>query len=228
MSRGMPEGKSKRKSTASERQKPQNRQRRQPAELARRRILDAAAERLRESGPQGLRLSDIAGDLGITHQAILHHFGTREGLLQELADHAMAGLSRDLVEAFRDESAQPLEPRQLLDRAFDSFGQRGNARLIAWLALSGLDRRPSAPPLRHFLREIAEELHGRLIERQPEAEEPISFEQVLFSLLLAGVTAFGDSIAGGAMRRSAGLEHEPEAEEHFRDWLSELLVDQLS
>ncbi|MBV1885644.1 MAG: TetR family transcriptional regulator, partial [Parvibaculaceae bacterium] len=47
---------------------------RRTAEEARRLILDAAEKRLAEQGPEGIRLQDIAKDIGVSHPAILHHF----------------------------------------------------------------------------------------------------------------------------------------------------------
>jgi len=48
---------------------------RRTKEEAQRVILDAAEERLANGGPEALRLQDIAADVGISHPAILHHFG---------------------------------------------------------------------------------------------------------------------------------------------------------
>ena len=53
--------------------------RRLPADEAKTRILEAAQKRLTEGGPDAIRLQDLAADLGISHPAILHHFGSREG-----------------------------------------------------------------------------------------------------------------------------------------------------
>ncbi|MDO9127858.1 MAG: helix-turn-helix domain-containing protein, partial [Parvibaculum sp.] len=61
---------------------------RRTAEEARRLILDAAEERLAKQGPEGLRLQDIARDVGISHPAILHHFESREGLVRALIARA--------------------------------------------------------------------------------------------------------------------------------------------
>jgi AcrR family transcriptional regulator len=197
------------------------RRRRLPAEEARRRILEAAERRLVEGGPQALRLTDVARDLGLTHQAILHHFESREGLLQELAASAMAALSRDLVEALGGAGDRPLDPRELLDGVFDTFGRRGHGRLLAWLFLSGLGERPDPAPLE--MRRIAEALH----ERRRADGESVPFEETLFAVLLAGFAAFGDAIAGEAMRRSAGLAGDAHAESRFRDWFARVMVEQL-
>ena len=54
-----------------------------------------------------MRLQDVAADLGISHPAILHHFESREGLLQALALRAMEELNDGLV---RDIESDRLEP----------------------------------------------------------------------------------------------------------------------
>ena len=60
------------------------RQRRTPEE-ARRLILEAAQALIVTTGPEGLRLQDIAAAAGISHPLILHHFGSREGLVRAMA-----------------------------------------------------------------------------------------------------------------------------------------------
>ena len=55
---------------------------RRSAEEARAVILDAAETHLRARGPDGLRLKDLADEIGISHPAILHHFGSRTALVQ--------------------------------------------------------------------------------------------------------------------------------------------------
>src|SRR3979409_753119 len=50
-------------------------------------------------GPQGLRLQDIAAEAGISHPLILHHFGSRAGLMRALTREAAAELKDRLVVA---------------------------------------------------------------------------------------------------------------------------------
>ena len=78
------------------------RRRRRTAEEARHAILEAAQKRLAECGPEEIRLQDIASDLGISHPAILHHFGSREALMRELSRHAFESLNADLVAVDKD------------------------------------------------------------------------------------------------------------------------------
>src|SRR6187455_592631 len=72
--------------------------RRRTAEQARDEILDAAEKRLRERGPDAIRLQEIAGDVGISHPAVLHHFGSREGLVAAVTERVMGKLERELLE----------------------------------------------------------------------------------------------------------------------------------
>jgi len=53
-------------------------------------IMDAVEKRLQEVGPVGIRLQDVAADVGVSHPTVLHHFGSREELLRQIADRALA------------------------------------------------------------------------------------------------------------------------------------------
>ena len=64
---------------------PARRVRRTPEE-AKRLILETAQALVARTGPQGLRLQDIAAEAGISHPLILHHFGSREGLVRALIE----------------------------------------------------------------------------------------------------------------------------------------------
>ena len=78
------------------------RQRRTPEE-ARRLILETAQALIASTGPDGLRLQDIAAAAGISHPLILHHFGSREGLVRALTRQAVAELRDKLVAAIEFE-----------------------------------------------------------------------------------------------------------------------------
>jgi AcrR family transcriptional regulator len=101
-----------------------------------------------------LRLQSIAGDIGISHSSILHHFGSREGLLRALSEDALRALDRDLLatlEAPPDEGENPAERASaLLARIARTLGDEGHAKLLAWQFISGrLPLTPSgaeAPP----------------------------------------------------------------------------------
>ena len=50
-------------------------------EQAQNAILDAAEEMMIDVGPAGLRISAVAKKAGMAHPNIIHHFGSREGLI---------------------------------------------------------------------------------------------------------------------------------------------------
>src|SRR5689334_19914867 len=76
-----------------------DRRHRRTAEEARNEILDAAEKRLAELGPDGIRLQQIAADVGVSHPAILHHFQSREHLLREVVRRAIQSLEADIISA---------------------------------------------------------------------------------------------------------------------------------
>jgi AcrR family transcriptional regulator len=171
-----------------------------------------------------LRLADVARDLGITHQAILHHFDSRERLLAEVGRRAMTQLGDDLVAALGGEGEPPADAREILDRVYDTFGRSGQARLMAWMALSGqLEAGAGAGQPVHLARRIAEVLH----ERRQQWGAGADFEHSLFIVMLAAIVAFGDALTGETLRRSAGLEGDPDAALRFRDWITRVITGQV-
>ena len=131
---------------------------RRSAEEARLLILDAAEKRLEESGPGGLRLQEIARDAGISHSTILHHFGSREALVEAVVGRALERVQRDVAGAFTNADFAPQDAARLLHGIGRRMG-RGHARLIAWLALEG--GRQVDPG--HILRAMADVMHARRI-----------------------------------------------------------------
>src|SRR5271154_5926228 len=103
--------------------------RRTPDET-RRMILDAAQAAIARTGPEGLRLHDIATAAGISHPLILHHFGSRAGLVRALTREATIELKDKLIAAMT-ESNFTIEGQ--LDQVFEAF-RGGLAQRLAWLA----------------------------------------------------------------------------------------------
>lgn len=202
------------------------RRRRRTADEARRAILEAAQKRLAEWGPEEIRLQDIAADLGISHPAILHHFGSREVLMRELSRHAFESLNADLVAALgagggtRDVSGW-------LQQVFETLRDRGHARLLAWATLTGrLDGRESsgseADQDPHLLHDLAKAVQARRdVDARQAGEEPPPFEETVFAVQLVAAALLGDALMGGVLRRSAGISSDADTQERFRRWLAE-------
>ena len=188
--------------------------RRTPAE-ARRLILEAAEALIARTGPEGLRLQDIAAAAGISHPLILHHFGSRAGLVRALTREAANQLKDRLVAAM---SEPEYSIGEQLDRVFDAF-RGGLAQRLAWLALE--DPGGSESDSAMILREIADTLHKRRLAAMPPGGA-IAREDTDWMIHLVAAAAFGEAMYGAQLRRSAGITGEDGAH-RFRAWLAALL-----
>jgi AcrR family transcriptional regulator len=199
---------------------------RRTAEDARAQILKAAEKRLLEAGPASIRLQEIAGDLGVSHQAILHHFKSREGLVEAVVKRALDALQADLVAAFMasmESGAGAPDGAVLLERVAETFATRGHARLIAWLVLSGNGRALETQSSRASWRAILDATHAL----RESGGAGGSFDDTRFTVLLSLFALFGHAILGEQAFRLAGLGEAPNAHESFRNWLAGVLVSRL-
>lgn len=201
--------------------RPKAKRTRRTAEQAQSAILDAAERRIRETGPDGIRLQELAADVGVSHPAILHHFGSREALIEAVVTRAMGQLEGELVRAMAADAVGEAQAAEMLERVFEVLGDRGYGRIMAWVVLSG-----HRPMEERSIRTIAEAVHARrLVEHADRGSEP-PFEDSLFTVLCGALAMFGDAVAGREMRRSAGLKPDASAK-RFRRWLARLLLDHL-
>lgn len=201
--------------------------RRRSAEDAKRAILDAAEARFAARGPASIRLQEIAADVGVSHPAILHHFGSREDLMRAVVDRAFGSLREDVLAALTSSEPTEVDVAMLIEHVFEILGAHGQARLMAWLALSGEEPRGRREGMTFFVREIAELTHAERTKRYTEAgRKPPPFEDSLFAILLTTLALLGDALLGESARASSGLD-DPAAGRRFRQWFAQLLVSYL-
>lgn len=194
-----------------------NGRRRRTAEQARREILEAAERRLVVGGPEAIRLQDIAADVGVSHPAILHHFGSREGLVEALAAHGLERLQSEILAGWPSKRVPDVEG--VLDRMYRLAEQRGYARLLAWLILS---RKKFHALPSGILRPLAERVHAARIRaaRREGRPPPEDFDTSLFAAELVPLTVFGDALFGSFVRRSIGLPADAATARQFRKRLT--------
>jgi AcrR family transcriptional regulator len=195
---------------------------RRSAEDARHAILEAAERRLMESGPSALRLQEIAADVGISHPAVLHHFGSREGLIRAVVEHATQSLQKRLFETLLETRTEEPNPALLFERVAEMLS-RGHARLIAWLILSGYDPF-AAETTRAGFGAITQLMHARRVE---VAGSTKPYEDTVFTVALSALALFAQALGGTAVFQMAGLGDDADAARRFRAWLGELLADHL-
>lgn len=193
------------------------RRRRLSAEEARESILGATEKRLREQGPDALRLQEIAADVGVSHPTVLHHFGSREQLVQAVAHRALLKLETDLLACFTQDVA-PTELASTLHQIDEVLRGSGQARLVAWLVLTQAGEGAARGSR---LGEVTAVLH----EVRGQQGQTASFEDTAFGVALASAALFGMSLLGEGIFRAIGLPPGEETQRRFREWFSALLEE---
>lgn len=206
---------------------PENRGRRRirrTAVDARAAILDAAEKRLREVGPAGIRLQDVAADVGVSHPTVLHHFGSREALVQSVIERRVGALERDLLTEMAVHAGEEDPVLALLDCVAQTLGPGGHARVVAWLGLAGHPPRIEdgsgfdvIAKATHEIRKARWAAKGRVPDEQ----------DTYFLVNLAGLAMFGDAIAGALFRGEPDPVRAAETSTRFRAWLARVLKRQL-
>ena len=199
---------------------PVNRKRRRrTAEQARAEILGVAGRLLAQGGPDAVRLSAIADEMGVTHPALLRHFGTREELLLALLRHAGRRMRAALAEALPADGAAAPDLGAFAEALERIYRDEGYARLSIWLTLSGFQPQGSG-----MFRAAAEEAHRARSARGRAPE----LEDTLFAVLLVNLALWGDALAGNAFRRAVDLPGDRATARRFREWLVRLVAAHLA
>jgi AcrR family transcriptional regulator len=189
---------------------------RRTAEQARSAILDAAERRLVQAGPGAIRLQEVAADVGVSHPTVLHHFGSREGLIEAVVVRALDSLHAVLLATVRSAPEHPGQVGAMLDGVFDALVSGGHGRAFLWLALSGYA--PTVEELR--VRSVADAVHAIRKERRKQAgKKAPSAEDTYFTVLLPALALLSMSVIGH--------DDDPEGPARFRAWLARLIHSHL-
>jgi AcrR family transcriptional regulator len=186
--------------------------RRRPEE-ARALILDAAEARMTVDGPAGLRLQDVARAAGVSHPTILHHFGSREGLVRALNQRSLEGLRNSVIARLDGGQSGDDNIRQ----TFAAY-RNGVAQRLLWLIQSAA---PETPGGLKFFEEITEALHAMRVKFASPGTTP-DIEDTRAVIHLTTIAAFGDAVIGPRLRRGRG-EKERVQRDRFEAWFAALL-----
>ena len=187
---------------------------------ARERILQAAERKLAEVGPEGLRLTEIAAELGISHPAILHHFGKREDLIVAVVTRASLRFNERLMQVI----GSNLRRRDaILDMVAEYFGAEGTARLLAWLVLSKRARMPRRTTGTSPLKRVIDLVHAQRAQNYPE--RTVDLEDSKFRSQLTAFALLGEALFGDLLRHAIDDPSGPEQSREFRRRLAKLLAD---
>lgn len=189
-----------------------------PAE-ARERILAAAEKALVAHGPDGVRIAELARALGVTHPAILHHFKSREALVEAVVARALERRYQHVVERLSVASDPTDTARNLIDAAFDNFERESTSRVLAWLALA--ERPPAAPA--GSLREVTaavEELRKAL----SGGEAPSTPAASAYAVHLGALVLLAEPLFGPFLWAAQGGRSSRARSRAFRAWFAEVLT----
>lgn len=192
---------------------------RRTVEEAQSAILDAAEEVVREVGPAGLRITAVAKRAGMAHPNVLHHFGSREGLLEALTTRAVQGATDRVVRAMGDSVATSPEERvAALTRILDAMDEGDQGRILAWLVISGRAGEYERPDMKPLVR-VAHEW-------RTAAVGPANIEDTRRLVLLSAMALVGDAVSGAGLVESFQLGEGDQGRRAFRVWLAEFLLKQ--
>jgi AcrR family transcriptional regulator len=176
-------------------------------------ILDAAEAVMGAQGPAGLRLQDVARQAGVSHPTILHHFGSREGLVRALNLRGLQALTADVLERMSAQSGD-----EGIKRTFAAY-RDGLAQRVIWL----LQAEQPAPGERPVMFEaIVESLHKVRLKLAQPGHVP-DIEDTRRVVHLTTIAAFGDALIGPRLRQ-AQADHEAAARDAFIAWFSNLIA----
>lgn len=195
---------------------------RRTAEEARAAILDAAERRLVTQGPAGIRLQEVAADVGVSHPTVLHHFGNRETLVRAVCERSFEAIHSDVVDAIARSAGGEGQLAGILHGVWRALTDRGHGRVVTWLALEGYALGGAAV----HLRDVAVAAHS-LRKRKHAGGRTPSFEDTQHVVTLATLALIAQSVLGPEMLADVGLGDSLAAGAEFRAWLARLLTDHL-
>ena len=186
-------------------------------EAARDAILDAAEAIVVKVGPAGLRISAVARKAGMAHPNIIHHFGSREGLLNALAERLGERATARITQAIS--TALGANSEHLVDamaKVLDTAYQGDEGRAAVWMHLSGAES-----SLKDNMGKIVDLSH----QLRASLEPSVTRDNTSRIVLLVTLALVGEVVSGDAVKSALGYERDGESRAQFRRWLAELLLN---
>ena len=191
------------------------RQRRTP-EAVREEALTIARRLLIEQGPGSITLKAVAGELGMTHANLLHHFGSAAGLQSALIGDMARGITATVERAVAALRSGEASPRDIVDIVFDAFETGGAGRLFAWLALSG--DTSHLEPIHRAIRDLVAAL-----EVQAPGDPATAHRRVALLTLAVIMPGLGSALVGSEL--ASVLDLPPDASRRLAAGHLAMLID---
>lgn len=184
---------------------------------ARSAILDAAEKVMTEVGPAGLRISAVAKQAGMAHPNVLHHFGSREGLIEAVTERVGLRATERITAAIRKAAdAGADQKRSALTEVLDTAFLGDEGRLVAWLHMSGVGNSMDTNMARILA--VSQELR-RTVDANAD---PVNTSRLVMLITLALV---GEAVYGAGISEALGFDDGgDDGHSNFRAWLASIVL----
>ncbi|RBP53464.1 TetR/AcrR family transcriptional regulator [Arenicella xantha] len=180
-------------------------------------ILDAAEAIMVEVGPAGLRISAVAKKAGMAHPNIIHHFGSREGLIDAVAHRVGQRATERITNAIdKALSAPPQDRVAAITQILETVYPGDEGRAAVWLYLGG-----ASSSLKPNMQRIVELSH-RFRQTIDADVQPANTKRLVMLITLALV---GEVVSGHTIKEALGFDNTEGDRAHFKQWLAEILLN---
>ena len=182
--------------------------RRRTPEQAKKEILLGIEQLLLEEGPNALTLKNIAKKLGVSHPAILHHFGSSQQLLSDFQVNTARKIREDFLQVL-SKSTDEVNRLQLIDAVLEKLSDPHNGRLLAYLISSGVDPFPAQ-----------EERGLEMVFSVLFENSTLPIEELKNVLCMVMMCMYAEGMLGEHVRTRLNHQQDPTS---FRRWLLQMV-----
>jgi AcrR family transcriptional regulator len=188
-------------------------------EEARAAILDAAEKVIVKVGTEGLRISAVAKGANMAHPNILHHFGSRDGLIlavaERVGDRATERITSAIAHALTMKDGDQKQLIEALTNVLDTAYQGDEGRIAVWLHLSGAES-----SLKDNMQQIVELSHQLRKSLHPD----VKLQNTNRLVMLVTLALVGEVVSGAAIKSALGFGRDTDRA-RFSQWLAEFLLN---
>lgn len=180
-------------------------------------ILDAAEKIMIKVGPAGLRISAVAKLASMAHPNIIHHFGSRDGLINAIAERVGLRATERITKAItKATKAAPKDRVAAMTHVLDVAYAGDQGKAAVWLHISGAesdfnDNMQRIVALSHRLRKAID----------PKA----NLENTNRLVMLVTLALVGEVVSGADVKGALGFNSSNGSRAHFHQWLAEILLN---
>jgi AcrR family transcriptional regulator len=182
-------------------------------------ILDAAQKRLARLGADGLRLQDIARDVGVSHPTILHHFGSRDGLIVAMVQYIGEGFVAEIIRRIPLGTAPIPNEGSKVGLAYDLLANKGFGSLLGW----AYRQRPAdiAPVTENLFSMAFNSMVQHKTDLDGVAPDDAWQTQLAYSIRLTLMAAAGETLIGKSITFARGNYTD------FQVWIGDVIADRV-